>query len=180
MSDENKEVLDLDPNLSSKALIAMESAMEGKVSNIDLLEEGLTNFLDKSYKKAEKRSWFTDHMQSVLAEDYKDMDTNSKLALYNIERQAEIDADYKLLSPTFGAVTEIIKNKNQEQQKAANGQAPVQIVNQMVGSPLDGQIAANVDPRVAAGFNILYNLAESAKKAKEKKAEETKEINPES
>lgn len=164
---ENNEILDLDPNLTSKALVNMEKAIEDRPSSLELLSEGLTSFVAKSFDKADKRTWFTEHMQRVLADEYEGMDTNSKLALYNIERQAEIDANYKLLSPTFGAITEIIKNQNQD--KSGNNPT-VQIVNQSVGNPLDTQIAAGLDPRIASGLNTLFQFEALAKKAAEKEA----------
>lgn len=159
----NEEVLDLDPNLTSQALVSMEKAIENKPSSMELLSQGLTDFVTKSFAKADKRTWFTEHMQQSLAKDFDDMDTNSKLALYNIERQAEIDAQYKLLSPTFGAITEIIKNQNQDKQSGNN--PTVQIVNQSIGNPLDGQIAAVTDPRIASGLNALFQFEEAVKRA---------------
>lgn len=166
MSDENEttEIVNLDPDNSTKAMIAMEKALENKQSSLDLLQGGLTDYVLKAFQAANKQSKFKEFMQQDLMESFAGLTPSEKLALYNIEVQAETDQQYKLLSPTFGILAESIKaNAQAANNKDNNGQ--VQIINQVNGNPLDNQIAANVPPKIAAGLDALFRLGAAASNA---------------
>lgn len=180
MSDENEEtteVVDLDPNYTTKAITAMEKAIAEKPSTLDLLQGGLTDYVLKSFQAADKQSKFKEFMQQNLMESFEGLSPSEKLALYNIEVQAETDQQYKLLSPTFGILAESIKaNAAAKQPQNQPGAAPVQIINAVSGNPMDDKIASEVPPQVAAGLNTLYQMVTSAQKraaalSLEKKAE---------
>lgn len=181
MSDENEEtseVVDLDPNYTTKAITAMEKAIAEKPSTLDLLQGGLTDYVLKSFQAADKQSKFKEFMQQDLMESYAGLSPSEKLALYNIEVQAETDQQYKLLSPTFGILAESIKANAAAKQQPNQPGAAVQIINANTssGNPMDDKIAAEVPPQVAAGLNTLYQMVTSAQKRaqalnSEKKAE---------
>lgn len=182
MEDVNVEVLPANPELTTRALVAMEQAEEKNVKTpVQILEEGLVEYAGNALQLSTDMEAFKRGMQQTLLAEYGDMSHDEQIALYNIECQQSNDRLFKLLSPTFGVVNnrqtaeiqaQAAKERLIQQGAIPAGGVNVQI-NNGVGTRRDDEVAESMDPKTKNALDTWYRFTQAAEALMaEKKAKE--------
>lgn len=127
------------------------------------VEESITLFLKKAMEITLASNQLSSALEQSLIADLDSMTTDEKLALYNLNRQADNDRWSKIINPTLGVLDAQRQQSNTQQEKA--GATAVQV---NIGTPNgDSKIAEGVSPEIIGGLNTLNELIGALSKNKQ-------------
>ena len=147
-------------DLATRAVAAIEAAEQRPVVPImDKVKEAVADFLGHATAAATESNRLSRALEDSFIQDIQagTMSVNERITLLNIERSAANDRMFKIISPTFGVVTE---EQRAEIQARANQekQAAVQVNVNAGGSPQDAALASAISPEIGAGLNALFQV----------------------
>ncbi len=149
-------------DLATSALATIEKTESTVTSSaIDTVRESVANFLVAATEAAKESNRLSKVLEESFIEDIENgkMTMTEKITLLNIERSAANDRTTKIISPTFGMITEEFRAKIQADARKEQSSTAVQV--NVGGNSLDAQVAATVSPDVGSGLNTLFQLMSS-------------------
>lgn len=141
---------------------------------MDQVEHSIASFLEKAIDATVASNSLARALEDSFVDDIQsgNMTTTEKITLYNIQKQADNDRMFKLISPTFGVIVERQRAEIQAANQK-NQQASVQV---NVGTnSMDAQIASQVPAEVSLGLESLFQLMNARAQSLLKEGSESKE-----
>lgn len=147
-------------NLATRALATMEKQEQKSETSMERLENTLIDFTKESMALTIKSNHLTDVLENDFAKGVEDgsLSNTEKITIYNIKKSADNDRLFKIMSTSFG----VISNKQQAEIQAAarrDEQVASQTqINIHTGNTKDAEIASSVSAAVVNGSNAFSGL----------------------
>ena len=147
-------------DLATRALATMEKQEQKSETSMERLENTLIDFTKASMALTIESNHLTEVLEKDFEEGIKDgsLSNTEKITIYNIKKAADNDRTFKIMSTSFG----VISNKQQAEIQAA-ARRDEQVANQTqininTGNSKDAEVASSVSAAVINGSNAWSGL----------------------